>query len=107
MPATMQVKMKTRMAGPAGSADVGETIPVSKKQGQALVKGGYAEEIKAKPKVKAKAKDKETATAPPAETPEDGKKPGLLYRVMGRGKDSPPVAGTLEKPDTDKPTPAE
>lgn len=73
----MTVKLKMRYAGPLGNYGPGAEIPLPDEQAEALINGGFATEVKAKPKTeaerepekkeaeKAEAGPEETATAPP------------------------------------------
>lgn len=63
----MKIRMRTVAAGPAGTLQPGQEYEVPKEFGEALVAGGYAEELAAKskpaPKPAPKQKTKrETAT---------------------------------------------
>lgn len=59
----MQIRMKTVMAGPEGTRHPGQIVEVSVREGEALVSGGFAEQVGAQePEIM------ETAEAPAAET---------------------------------------
>ena len=60
----MRVLMKTRMAGPDGNAEPGQTIDLSGDLAQALIAGGYAMEA-AKVERAARKRKGERATAQP------------------------------------------
>lgn len=62
----MKVKMNTVSAGPEGTAQIGEVIEVSAKEGKDLIAGGYASPV-AEPAPRRKEKS-ETATQKTGET---------------------------------------
>lgn len=78
----MKIRMKTLAAGPSGVMNPGVEYPVSQADGEALVSGGYAVEVKDLPvKETPKAKDEkivESAEAHPA--PEQAVAPGRSRR---------------------------
>ena len=88
----MEIKMKTTMAGPDGSALAGATITVDNKTGKELVAGGYGEDVTPPPKKKSrKRKNKPVETATAADAPEtagagpQARKPGVIDRLLGKG----------------------
>ena len=90
----MKIKMKTLMAGPAGTRQPESVHDVSKKEADALISGGYAEayvdrDLLAKAKEEAEAETVETAEAPPppetAEQPKPKPRANLPAKVTRKG----------------------
>jgi len=80
----MKVQMKTLLAGPSGTAHPGQVVDVSEATGQALVQGGFAEEIIPKPP-KSAPEEPETETLTPPENAA-GKPGGRQRKPPAKGK---------------------
>ncbi|MBF0358867.1 MAG: hypothetical protein HQL70_09685 [Magnetococcales bacterium] len=72
---TVQVKMRTTIAGPGVSGQAGQIIPVTKNMASALVASGSAEYIDGPPKAVAIPATPETAEAQPAPETAEAFKP--------------------------------